>query len=604
MTSAQDVQATGVVICLAGDSGDGVQLAGRRLAQQGVAAGLGLGVAPDFPAEIRAPAGSLNGVSTIQIRFDAGEPLTAGDTADVLVALNPAALRANWRRLKPGGCLILDSGAFIEKNLALAGYDVDPVAQLETSAHDLVRVDMTALTLAAVEKYDLRRRSALRCRNFFAMGVVCWMYQLHTEATLAWLDRQFESHRELGEANRAALRAGMNYGETTELSARRVLPVASDGSAGPRRMVSGNEALSLGLVTAAELSGLDLFLASYPITPASDILHLMCGWDEFGVRTFQAEDEMAAIGAAVGAAYAGALAVTTTSGPGFALMSEMLGMAVALELPMLVVDVQRAGPSTGMPTKPEQSDLNQALHGRSGEAPLPVLAASSASDCFWAVIEAARIALRHMTPVVLLSDAAIANSAESWRQPRLRDIRPINVRQAEAGSPFAPYARDEELARPWAVPGTPGLQHRIGSLEKEHVSGHISYDPGNHELMTRLRAQKLAAAARHIEDTVLFGSDHGDLLVVGWGSTFGAIRTAVARARRCGKQVSHLHLRHLNPLPPDLGRCLRGFRKVLVAEMNLGQLCARLRDEFLLDLQPYSKVQGGPFAVADIEAML
>lgn len=596
--------AESAVVRFAGDSGDGMQLAGQQFTQTTALYGNDLATFPDYPAEIRAPAGSLAGVSAFQIHFSKNPAYTAGDRVDVLVALNPAALRTNLPYLRSGGTLIADVGAFSAKNNTHAGYDSDPLEGDRLNDYRVIRVDMTERVLRALEDLDLHRRDALRCRNFFALGLVYWMFQRDPDVTLRWIDQRFAQDSVMRDANRRALTSGFHYGETTELAACRVHVDRAPLPPGLYRNLSGNEALSLGLMTAAELSGLDLFLASYPITPASDILHFLAKQRAHGVRVMQAEDEIAAACAAIGAAYAGALAVTATSGPGFSLKSEAMGFAVTLELPLLIVDVQRAGPSTGMPTKPEQADLTQALYGRSGEAPLPVLAARSPGDCFGVAIEAARIATRYMTPVVILSDASIANGAEPWRVPKLADIAPITVTFARDSTGFQPYARDQHLARPWAVPGTPGLAHRIGGLEKAHRSGNVSYDAENHELMSRLRAQKVAKIGAEIPPSEVFGDRFGDLLVIGWGGTFGAIREAVSHARAAGHSVSHLHLRHLHPTPPDLDTIADGFTQILVPELNLGQLAALLRGRLTRPVVSHSQMQGRPLATGELEGLI
>jgi 2-oxoglutarate ferredoxin oxidoreductase subunit alpha len=592
------------VVRFAGDSGDGIQLAGNRFTLHNAYAGNDLATFPDFPAEIRAPAGSLAGVSAFQIQLGDHRIYTAGDRADVLVAMNPAALKTNLGSLNSKGVLVIDTGAFSAKTLKQAGYEADPVEDASLRDYRVVPVDMTGLTLEATRPFGLKRRDALRARNFFALGLVLWMFDRVPGETIEWIKNKFESDASLRDSNTAALQSGFHYGETAELAdARRHVNPASLAP-GLYRNITGNEALSLGLMAAAELAGLDLFMAGYPITPASDLLHFLSREKTLGVTTMQAEDEIAAACAAIGASYAGALGVTATSGPGLALKSEALGLAVALELPLVVVDVQRAGPSTGMPTKTEQSDLNQAMYGRSGEAPLPVIAARSPSDCFDTAIEAVRVAVEHMTPVILLSDASLANGAEPWRIPDVEALQPIKVQRAAPppdGGPFHPFTRDERGVRPWAIPGTAGLQHRIGGLEKENITGHISYDGANHELMSALREQKVARVGEIVDTPELFGDEQGDLLFISWGGTFGSVRNAVNAARARGRAVSHLHLRWLNPLSGDIGSIAKGFRRIVVPELNHGQLTRRIRSEYLIDAQPLTLMQGRPFTHRELD---
>jgi 2-oxoglutarate ferredoxin oxidoreductase subunit alpha len=591
------------VVRFAGDSGDGIQLAGNRFTLNSAYAGNDLATFPDFPAEIRAPAGSLAGVSAFQIQLGNHRVHTAGDQADMLVALNPAALRTNLRSLKSHGVLVVDTGAFGAKTMKQAGYDGNPLEDGSLGDYRVVPVDMSAMTLDATEPFGLKRRDALRARNFLALGIVLWIFELELDDSIAWIAAKFGKDESLRDSNIAALKAGFFYGETAELSDIRRHVGAAPLEPGLYRNITGNEALALALTTAAELAGLELFMSGYPITPASDLLHFLAGEKDLGVKTFQAEDEIAAACAAIGASYGGALGVTATSGPGLALKSEALGLAVALELPLVVVDVQRAGPSTGMPTKTEQSDLNQALSGRSGEAPLPVIAARSPADCFTAAIEAARVAVEHMTPVILLSDASLANGAEPWRVPDLSTFEPIRAPVASApadGEAFKPFERDERGVRPWAIPGMAGLQHRIGGLEKENETGHISYDGANHELMTRLREEKVDKVGASVAAPELYGDARGELLMISWGSTFGAVRDAVIAARERGRAVSHLHVRWLNPLDPDIGAIAGGFDRVLAPELNRGQLAARLRAEHLIDVHTFSLMQGRPFARGEL----
>jgi 2-oxoglutarate ferredoxin oxidoreductase subunit alpha len=590
-----------VVIRFAGDSGDGMQLTGSQFTETSALAGNDLATFPDFPAEIRAPAGTLAGVSGFQLHFSSEHVFTPGDSVDVLVAMNPAALRANIADVRRGGILILDTAGFNARNLEKAGYASDPRTDGTLAGNRIIEVDITDLTLKAIEDLRLPVRTASRSKNMFALGLVYWMFNRGLDHTLGWLHAKFGKKPEIEQANVLALKAGYNYGLTHEIFAHvyEVKPAQLDP--GLYRNISGNEALAFGLIAAAELSGLDLFYASYPITPASPILHYLASQKALGVKTFQAEDEIAAACSAVGAAYAGSLAVTATSGPGVALKGETIALATALELPMIIVNVQRAGPATGMPTKTEQADLLQALYGRHGESPVPIVAAQGPGDCFYAAIEAARIAVRQMTPVFLLADGYIANGAEPWRIPKVADLPKIKVQFHTDPSNFQPYARDEELSRPWALPGTPGLEHRVGGLEKAHLTGNISYDPENHERMSKLRLAKVQQIAKHYEPTQVFGDERGGLLMVSWGGTFGAVREAVTRARKRGQNASHVHLRNLSPLPNDLGEILRRYDRVLVAELNLGQLNKVLRAEYLVDARSYAKIQGQPFKVAELE---
>jgi len=598
MNAPAHTELSSAVVRFAGDSGDGVQLAGDRFTLSSACVGNDLATFPDFPAEIRAPAGSLAGVSAFQIQLGDHRVYTAGDAADVLVALNPAALKTNLRHLRSHGVVIVDTGAFNAKTIKQARYESSPLEDGTLDDYRVLAVDMTALTLEATKASGLKRREALRARNFLALGVVLWMFERTLEDSVAWIESKFQGRAAQCRANIAALKAGFNFGETAELADIKRHVSAAPLAPGRYRNITGNQALALGLVAGAELAGLELFMAGYPITPASNLLHALAGEKSLGVKTFQAEDEIAAVCAAIGASYGGALGATATSGPGLALKSESLGLAVALELPLVVVDVQRAGPSTGMPTKTEQSDLNQAMYGRSGEAPLPVIAARSPADCFHAAIEAARVAVEHMTPVILLSDAALANGAEPWLIPDLSAIQPIEPRLAtlpREGEVFQPFERDERGVRPWAVPGTAGLQHRIGGLEKEHLSGHISHDGINHERMSTLRADKVARVGESVDAPESYGEASGDLLLISWGGTFGAVRAAVMAARGRGLSVGHLHLRWLNPLSEAIRTITSGFDRVLVPELNQGQLCRRLRAEYLVDARPLNRMQGRPF---------
>lgn len=590
-----------VVVRFAGDSGDGIQLAGGQFTDTSALAGNDFATFPDFPAEIRAPAGTLAGVSAFQIQLSQEYAWTPGDVADVLVAMNPAALRANLGALPPGGTVVLNAGAFNDKALHRAGYEADPRTSGELAGYRVIEVDATTLTEAALDGLELSHGAKLKHKNFFMLGLVYWMYQRDLAPTLRWIEAKFGKEPVVAQANERALRAGHAYGETQELVGPIRVAAAVRHEPGLYRRISGSEAVGLGLLAAAERAGLELLLATYPITPASDVLHFLARHQDAGVRIVQAEDEIAAAGAAIGAAYAGGLGVTTTSGPGLDLKGEAIGLAVSLELPLVVIDVQRGGPSTGLPTKTEQADLLQACFGRHGEAALPVLAARGPGDCFWTVIEAARIALRFMTPVIVLSDAYIANGTEPWRIPHLEQIPPIAVRFASDPEGYQPFGRNADGARPWAVPGTAGLEHRIGGLEKAALTGAVSYDPQNHERMSRLRADKVRHVAETYAPSEVHGDSAGDLLVVGWGGTYGAIREAVIRARAAsGQRIGHLHLRHLNPLPGDLASIVGRYEHVLVPELNSGQLARLLRAELLVDAHSFSKMQGQPFKVAEL----
>ncbi|HEV8264952.1 MAG TPA: 2-oxoacid:acceptor oxidoreductase subunit alpha [Gemmatimonadales bacterium] len=594
-----------VVIRFAGDSGDGMQVTGSQFTVETALAGNDLSTFPDFPAEIRAPAGTTFGVSAFQIHFGAVDVMTPGDAVDVLVAMNPAALKVDLKDLRVGGTVIVDSAAFNERNLTKAGYKANPLEDASLAPYQLLKFDITKLTADAVKPFGLSSREAHLCRNMWALGLLLWMYGRERSATVDWLKRKFAKKPQIADANVAALNAGHAFGETAEMPEHLVGYVVpkADVQPGLYRTVSGTEALAWGLLAGMRAAGLEkLVFAGYPITPASALLHTLAGLREYGVVTFQAEDEIAASGAALGAAYAGALGVTSSSGPGIALKTEMLGLAIATELPLIVIDSQRAGPSTGMPTKTEQSDLFQAVHGRNADAPLAVLAASTATDCFDVAIEAVRLATKYMTPVIVLSDGYLAHAAEPWRIPDEAALPrfPVTFRTEPTG--FHPFLRDAEtLARPWVRPGTPDLAHRIGGLEKDYDSGHISYDPDNHARMTRARADKIAGIARDVPlQTVALGEDHGQLAIVGWGSTFGPIHQAVRIAREDGRDVAHIHLRYLNPFPRNLGSLLKRYDRVVVPEMNNGQLVRLLRAEYLLPAEGISKVTGKPFKVAEI----
>ena len=590
-----------VVIRFAGDSGDGMQLTGMQFTTESALAGNDIGTLPDFPAEIRAPAGTLAGVSGFQVNFSSLEVYTPGDNPDVLVVMNPAALKVNIGDLKPGGILLADQDGFDAGNLKKAGYATHPLEDGSLSQYQVFVVDMTGMTLRVLEDLKLSNKVASRCKNFFALGVCSWLYSRPIDPTLKWIQDKFKRTPELVEANARVLKAGYHFGETAELFAVQYEVKPARIAPGTYRNLTGNTALALGLVAAASRAGLPLFLGSYPITPASDILHELAQYKNFGVFTFQAEDEIAGVCSALGAAFGGAVGVTTSSGPGVALKQEAINLAVMVELPLVICDVQRGGPSTGLPTKTEQADLYQAIFGRNSDSPLPVIAAATPGDCFSMAYEAVRIAIKYMTPVILLTDGYLANGAEPWLIPRFEKLPPIPVRFRTEPEGFFPYLRDPEtLARPWVKPGTPGLEHRIGGIEKEDVTGNISYSPANHELMTRARAGKVAAVAQDIPPTTIRGDEAGDLLVVGWGSTYGSIAAAVDEVRARGKKVSHVHLRYLNPLPPDLGGILRRFKAVLVPEMNMGQLLTILRATYLVDAVGLNKIQGQPFKVFEI----
>ena len=600
-----------VVVRFAGDSGDGMQLTGGQFTLSTALAGNDLATFPDFPAEIRAPQGTLFGVSAFQINFGSTEIDTAGDQPDVLVAMNPAALKTNVPALKAGGLIIADTGEFNKRNLEKAKYETNPLEDGSLEKWQLLAFDISALTLEAVKPFGLGNKEALRCKNMWTLGLALWMFDRDRQPLIDWLNAKFKKAPVLAEANIAALNAGHAYGETAEISGPlkqyHIAPVES--APGLYRTVTGAESVSLGLVAGAQLAGLPMFFGGYPITPASSILHNLAKLKEFGVTTFQAEDEIAAIASAIGASYAGQLGVTSSSGPGIALKGEAMGLAIMTELPLVIVNSQRGGPSTGLPTKTEQSDLYQAVYGRNGDAPLPVIAARSASDCFDAAIEACRLAVEYMTPVMLLTDGYIANAAEPWLVPDPASYEPFTVQfLEEANGPegkVLPFARDEKGARPWIKPGTPGLMHRIGGIEKNPGTGNIDYSPASHQLMTEARKAKVDGIAKRIPaQAVTLGADKGTLAVVGWGSTYGPIHQAVRRAVKKGQSVSHIHVRHIWPLPDNLGELLEGFDKVLVPEMNTGQFKTLLRDQYLIDAKPLNKTSGQPFTIAEIEAAI
>ncbi|MGA1572099.1 MAG: 2-oxoacid:acceptor oxidoreductase subunit alpha [Ilumatobacteraceae bacterium] len=599
-----------LVIRFAGDSGDGMQLTGDRFTSVSASFGNDLSTFPDFPAEIRAPAGTVNGVSSFQVQISDHDITTPGDEPTVLIAMNPAALKADLHRLEQGGTLIVNTDAFDERNLEKAEYASNPLEDGTVTNYRVLRVPMTTLTKDACAPHGVKTRDAERSKNFFALGLVSFMYSRPTEPTIEWIAEKFAKNEQVLAANTAAFKAGFNFGETTEMVGQRYEVKPATLPAGEYTSITGNTALAWGLIAAGQLADLPVTLGSYPITPASDILHELSKHKNFGVRTVQAEDEIAAIGVALGASFAGHLGITTTSGPGVALKSETISLAVSIELPMIIIDIQRGGPSTGLPTKTEASDLNLAIYGRHGEAPLPVVAAKSPADCFNAAIEAARIALKYRTPVILLSDGYIANGSEPWMLPDLSTYEKISVpfatttngTNSEGEDVFLPYLRDPEtLARPWAIPGTPGLMHRVGGLEKQDVTGNVNYTPENHARMGDLRADKVDGVARDYPSTEVMGDEDADVCIVGWGSTWAAIDSAMQRARRNGEKVAWVHIRNVFPLPNDLGDILRRYKRVIVPELNRGQLCNMLRAKYLVDAQPLSKVAGLPFSAREIQ---
>lgn len=602
-----------VVVRFAGDSGDGMQLTGGQFTLSAALAGNDFATFPDFPAEIRAPQGTLFGVSAFQINFGATEVDTAGDAPDVLVAMNPAALKTNVRDLKPGGLIIADSGEFSARNLAKAEYDENPLEDGSLGKWQLIAFNISQLTLDAVKPFGLGNKEALRCKNMWTLGLALWMFDRDRQPIIDWLNDKFAKNKVMADANIAALNAGHAYGETAEIGQPGTVAIpqrhvsAAPAEPGLYRTISGADAAAYGLVAGCQLAGVPMFFGGYPITPASSILHALSRLKEYGVTTFQAEDEIAAIASAIGASYAGQLGVTSSSGPGIALKTEAIGLAIMTELPLVIVNSQRGGPSTGLPTKTEQSDLYQAVYGRNGDAPMPVIAARSPSDVFDCAIEAVRIATQFMTPVMLLTDGYIANAAEPWKVPDMSTYKPFPVSfldQVPEGG-FKPYSRDNKLARPWVKPGTAGLLHRIGGIEKQVDTGHINYAPANHQEMTDLRKAKVDGIADHIPDQdVCLGNNSGKLAVVGWGSTFGPVHQAVRKARAKGMDVSHIHIRHIWPMPKNLGDLLKSYDRVIVPEMNTGQLKTVLRDQYLVDARPVNKVSGQPFRIAEIEAAI
>ena len=593
------------VIRFAGDSGDGMQLTGGRFTETTAVVGNDLSTLPDFPAEIRAPAGSLAGVSAFQIHFSSKDIHTPGDSPDVLVAMNPAALKVHQKEIMPGGTIIINTDAFTKKNMNFAGYESSPIEDGSLDDYfTVIPIEMNKLVTAACEGLEISRKFVGRTKNFFALGVLYYMYDRPLEATEKWLEKKFAGKDIIIEANKRAMNAGYNYADTTELFTTRFKVEKASLPKGTYRNINGNYATALGLLAASEKSKLKLFYGGYPITPASDILHTLAAWKHFGVQTFQAEDEIAGISSIIGAAFTGNLSVTATSGPGIALKGEAMGLAVMTELPMVIINVQRGGPSTGLPTKTEQADLNQALYGRNGEAPIPLIAASTPGDCFYAAYEASRIALKYMTPVVLLSDGYLANGSEPWKIPNVKDLEPIDVKFAKGSKSkddFLPYERDNKtLSRPWAIPGTPGLEHRVGGLEKAENTGHVSYDPDNHQRMVELRQEKVNRIQDDIAKTEVYGDNNGDVLIISWGGTYGSCRSAVETLHEDGKSVSHIHLRWISPLPKDLGEIIIKFKNVLVPEINMGQLIKLLRAEYLVDAKGLNQVTGRPISATRI----
>lgn len=596
-----------VVIKFAGDSGDGMQLTGTQFTNNTALLGIDLSTFPDFPAEIRAPIGTLPGVSGYQLRFSSDRVFTPGDACDVLVAMNAAALKANLTALKKGGKIIVNTDGFDSKNLRLANYPEgeNPLENGSLESYEVIKIDVTKMTREALKDFTMGMKEKDRAKNMFVLGFLYWMYGRDMENTTTFLKEKFGKKQDIFDSNIKVLQAGYNYGDTTETFTTTYKVEKAKMQAGMYRSIMGNQALAYGLIAASQVSGLPMFLGSYPITPASDILHELSRHKNFGIRTFQAEDEIAAITSAIGAAYGGSLGVTTTSGPGMALKAEAMGLAVMLEIPLLIVDVQRGGPSTGLPTKTEQSDLLQAYYGRNGECPMPVISASTPADCFEAVYEAVRIAVQHMTPVIFLSDGYIANGAEPWKFPKTEDLPAISVKfKTELGhgeEKLMPYLRDEKLVRPWAVPGTAGLEHRIGGIEKQNITGNISYEPENHQLMVKIRQEKIDKIAEYIPEQKLdSGQDKGKVLVLGWGSTYGAIKSAVTELQADGQAVSHAHLRYVRPFPKNLGDILKSFDTILVPEINNGQLIKILRDVYMVDAKAYNKIMGVPITKTEL----
>ncbi len=594
-----------VTIRFAGDSGDGMQLTGTQFTATSAIVGNDISTLPDFPAEIRAPAGSLPGVSGYQLNFSSRDIRTPGDEPNVLVAMNPAALMTNLPDLEAGGILVVNTDAFVEGNLKKAGYTVNPLDDDSLSGYRVFKVPVTTLTLRALEEVKIPHKQQERSKNFFALGLMYWLYDRPLEPTLRWIEEKFKSTPDVGLANTLAVKAGYNYADTTEMFTTHYRVAKAKIKPGKYRNIMGNEAAAIGFVAASQLAGRPLFYGSYPITPASDVLHELSKHKNFGVKTFQAEDEIAAVGAAIGAAFTGHIGLTGTSGPGLALKSEFIGLAVMTELPLVIIDVQRGGPSTGLPTKTEQADLLQAMFGRNSECPVAIVAPATPADCFAMAVEAVRLATRYMVPVIYLSDGYLANGSEPWEIPLVEELPVFNVKFRTDPEGFYPYLRDEKtLARPWAIPGTPGLEHRIGGIEKQHITGNVSYDPENHDFMVRLRAEKIQRMTQDIPLLEVFGESQGKVLVLGWGSTYGSITTAVEQLQEKGASVSSAHLRYLNPFPKNLGDVLAGFETVLVPELNLGQLAMLVRARFLVDAVSYSMVKGKPFKVSQLVAKI
>jgi 2-oxoglutarate ferredoxin oxidoreductase subunit alpha len=589
------------IIRFAGDSGDGMQIAGSRFTETSAIFGNDLSTLPDFPAEIRAPAGTLFGVSGFQIQFSSQDIYSPGDEPDVLVAMNPAALKVNLKDLKQGGTIIANQDAFSEKNLQLARYETNPLEDGSLNAYKLIQVPITKSTNLAVQDLGLNAKEANRCKNFYALGITYWLYDRPLETTTNWITSKFKKNPAIVDANIRALKAGYFFGETAEIFTTRYKVDPANLPKGKYRNITGNQAAALGILSASVKSGLPLFLGSYPITPASDILHEISTYKNFGVKTFQAEDEIAAVCSAIGASFGGNLAFTSTSGPGLALKQEAINLAVMIELPLVIADIQRGGPSTGLPTKTEQADLMQAMYGRNSESPVPIVAPATPADCFNMIYEAARIAVKYMTPVFFMSDGFLANGAEPWKIPYVNELPEIKAEFRTETEGFFPYLRDENLARPWVKPGTPGLQHRVGGIEKQHITGNVSYDPENHEFMVKLRAEKIKNIENDIPLLEVEGEQEGELLVLGWGSTYGAITSAREMMNSKGIKFSRAHLRYINPFPKNTGKVLRRFKKILIPEMNLGQLNKMIRAEFLVDSISFDKVQGLPFKANEIE---
>lgn len=599
--NVETVDLSDVTVRFAGDSGDGMQLTGSQFSDTTALVGNDLSTLPDYPAEIRAPAGTLYGVSGFQLHFSSSDVFTPGDSPDVLVAMNPAALKINLKDIKPTATIIVNEDAFDAKNLQTAGWESNPLNDDTLAGYKVIRVPITTLTTNTLAETSLSTKEIVRCKNFFALGMMYWLYSRPLEPSMNWIASKFKNKPDIAEANQKVLKAGYYFGDSTEIFTTRYNVKPAKLPKGTYRSISGNEATALGFAAAAQLADLPLFLGSYPITPASDILHFLSSYKNYNVKTLQAEDEIAGISSAIGAAFGGSLAITTTSGPGMALKTEAMGLAVMTELPLVIVNVQRGGPSTGLPTKTEQADLLQSIYGRNGEAPMAVIAASTPSECFTMAIEASRLALKFMTPVILLTDGYIANGAEPWRVPEISELPKIEVKFRTDPEGYQPFSRDENLARPWVKPGTPGMEHRLGGLEKANITGNVSYDPDNHDNMIRIRAQKVKNMENDIPDLEVIGDQEGELLVLGWGGTFGSITEAMDKCRKNGIKVSQAHLRYLNPLPKNTEAVLRKFKNILIPEINMGQLARVIRSEFLIPVIQFNKMRGLPFKSSDIE---